>query len=74
MIFETLLIGILVALIFSEVLDIYPGGIIVPAYFALYFDLPLRIVATLFVAFLSLFILRQTETVGPEALTPTGSG
>ena len=58
MIFETLLIGILVALIFSEVLDIYPGGIIVPAYFALYFDLPLRILATLFVAFLSLFLYR----------------
>jgi poly-gamma-glutamate biosynthesis protein PgsC/CapC len=58
MIFETLLIGILVALIFSEVFDIYPGGIIVPAYFALYFDSPFRIVATLFVAFLSLFLYR----------------
>ena len=58
MIFETLLVGILVALFFSEILDIYPGGIIVPAYFALYLDLPFRVLATLLIAFLSLFIYR----------------
>ena len=58
MIFETLLVGIVIALIFSELLDIYPGGIIVPAYFALYFDSPLRIAVTLAVAFLSLAVYR----------------
>lgn len=58
MVFETLLVGILVALILSEILDIYPGGIIVPAYFALYLDSPFRIAATLAAAFLSLFFYR----------------
>lgn len=54
MIFETLLIGILVAVVYVEIMDIYPGGIIVPAYFALYLDSPLRVLATLFIAGLTL--------------------
>jgi poly-gamma-glutamate biosynthesis protein PgsC/CapC len=58
MIFETLLIGILVALLFSEILDIYPGGIIVPAYFALFLDQPVRVLSTLAVSFLCLFLYR----------------
>lgn len=55
MTFETLLIGIIVAVIYVEILDIYPGGIIVPAYIALYLDEPLRVLATVIIAFLSLF-------------------
>lgn len=55
MTFETLLIGIIVAVIYVEILDIYPGGIIVPAYIALYLDEPLRVLATIIIAFLSLF-------------------
>jgi poly-gamma-glutamate biosynthesis protein PgsC/CapC len=39
-------------------MDIYPGGIIVPAYIALYLDQPLRVVVTVLVAFLSLFSYR----------------
>ena len=58
MIYETLLIGIVVAVLYVELTDIYPGGIIVPAYFALYLDEPLRITATLAVAFLSLLTYR----------------
>lgn len=58
MIFETLLIGILVALLFSEILDIYPGGIIVPAYFALFLDQPARVLSSLAVSFLCLFLYK----------------
>lgn len=55
MIFETLLIGLVIAVLYVEILDIYPGGLIVPAYVALYYDQPLRILATVLVAFLSLY-------------------
>ncbi|MFC2166679.1 poly-gamma-glutamate biosynthesis protein PgsC [Acidobacteriota bacterium] len=59
MIFETLLIGILVAVLYVEIMDIYPGGIIVPAYFALHLDSPLRIVATLLIAALTLLTYKM---------------
>lgn len=55
MTFETLLIGLAVAVLYVEVMDIYPGGIIVPAYIALFLNQPLRIVVTIIVAFLSLY-------------------
>ena len=58
MIYETLLIGILMAILFIEITDIFPGGIIVPAYMALYLDEPLRVLATIGVAFLSLLSYR----------------
>lgn len=55
MTFETLFIGLLVAVIYVEIMDIYPGGIIVPAYIALYLDQPLRVLATILIAVLSLY-------------------
>ncbi|MFP4081899.1 MAG: poly-gamma-glutamate biosynthesis protein PgsC [Candidatus Aminicenantes bacterium] len=58
MIYETLLIGFVVAVLYVEIMDIYPGGIIVPAYIALYFDQPLRVAVTILVALLSLFTYR----------------
>lgn len=56
MAFETLMIGLLLALLYVELTGIYPGGIIVPAYVALYLDQPLRVLATLGIAILSLFL------------------
>ena len=56
MIYETLLIGIIVAIIYTEILETYPGGIIVPAYVALHLDDPLRVVITVSIAFLSLIV------------------
>jgi len=56
--FEIIVIGIVVALLYTEVMKIYPGGIIVPAYFAFYLDQPLRAVATLGVALLSLLCFK----------------
>ena len=55
MTFETLFIGLIVAVIYAEILDIYPGGIIVPAYVALYLDQPQRVLATILFAVLSLY-------------------
>lgn len=48
-----ILIGIVVALLYAEIIGILPGGIIVPALMALYLDQPLRVVATILAAFLS---------------------
>lgn len=58
MIYETLFIGLIVAVLYIEIMDIYPGGIIVPAYMALYLDQPLRILVTILIAFLGLFTYR----------------
>jgi len=55
MTFETLFIGLIVAVLYVEIMDTYPGGIIVPAYVALYLDQPLRILATIAAALLSLY-------------------
>jgi poly-gamma-glutamate biosynthesis protein PgsC/CapC len=54
-IYETFFVGLIVAVLYTELTDIYPGGIIVPAYVALFLDEPLRIVATVLVAFLALY-------------------
>ena len=54
MFYETLVIGLLVAVLYTELTDIYPGGIIVPAYCALYIDQPLRILVTVIIALVSL--------------------
>jgi len=58
MIYETLFIGLVVAVFYVELMDIYPGGIIVPAYVAFYLDQPLRVLVTLVIAFLSLLTYR----------------
>ncbi len=58
MIFETLIIGLVIAVLYVEIMDIYPGGIIVPAYVALYLDQPLKVLATILVAVLSIFIYK----------------
>lgn len=51
---ETLLIGLVLALLWAEITDVSPGGIIVPGYFALSIGQPLRVAATLAVAVLTL--------------------
>jgi poly-gamma-glutamate biosynthesis protein PgsC/CapC len=55
MTFETLFIGLIIAVIYVEIMDIYPGGIVVPGYVALYLDQPLRVLATILIALLSLY-------------------
>jgi gamma-polyglutamate biosynthesis protein CapC len=55
---ETLLVGLVLALLWAEITDVSPGGIIVPGYFALYLDRPLRVAATLAVALLTLAVYK----------------
>ena len=50
----TVVIGIAVALLLTELTGLLPGGIIVPAFAALYFDQPLRLLATILAALLGL--------------------
>jgi gamma-polyglutamate biosynthesis protein CapC len=50
----TVIIGVVVALLWAEFTGLLPGGIIVPAYLALYLGQPLRVAATIAAAFLSL--------------------
>jgi poly-gamma-glutamate biosynthesis protein PgsC/CapC len=54
MTYETFFWGLILALFYAEIMEIYPGGIIVPAYFALYLDHPARVGATILIALLSL--------------------
>ncbi|MFC2083345.1 poly-gamma-glutamate biosynthesis protein PgsC [Candidatus Bipolaricaulota bacterium] len=63
MIVETAFIGLAVATLFVELTGIYPGGIIVPAYVALFVDQPLRIVGTLVVALLAWGVYRLLARV-----------
>jgi poly-gamma-glutamate biosynthesis protein PgsC/CapC len=58
MVFETLLIGLLLALLYTEFAEISPGGLVVPGYMALYLDQPLRVLATLLVAVMALLVYR----------------
>jgi poly-gamma-glutamate biosynthesis protein PgsC/CapC len=58
MMYETFFIGLILAVLYVEIMDIYPGGIIVPAYIALYLDQPLRVLATVLIALLSLLTYR----------------
>jgi len=50
----TVIIGVVVALLWAEITGLLPGGIIVPAFLALYLDQPLRAAATIAAALLSL--------------------
>ncbi len=58
MTYETLFIGLLVAVLYVEIFGIYPGGIIVPAYIALYLDQPLRVLMTLAIAVICVLVYR----------------
>jgi poly-gamma-glutamate biosynthesis protein PgsC/CapC len=50
---EAAFVGLLVATLWTELTGIYPGGIIVPAYLALFINQPLRLAGTLVVALLA---------------------
>jgi len=56
--YETIFIGLFIAVLYVELFGVYPGGIIVPAYIALYLDQPLRVALTVAVAILCVFLYR----------------
>jgi len=55
---ETILVGVVVALLFIEWSGVWPGGIVVPGYLALSLDRPERVLATLVAAFMTLGLYR----------------
>ncbi|MFP4177386.1 MAG: poly-gamma-glutamate biosynthesis protein PgsC/CapC [Acholeplasmataceae bacterium] len=55
---ETILLGMLLAIVFYELTDISPGGIIVPGMLAYYVYDPRRIILTVVVAVLASFLVR----------------
>ncbi len=58
MTYETLFVGLILAVLYVEIFEIYPGGIIVPGYMALEVDQPLRVLVTVAIAFLCLYSYR----------------
>nr|VFJ69030.1 MAG: poly-gamma-glutamate biosynthesis protein PgsC/CapC [Candidatus Kentron sp. FM]VFJ69044.1 MAG: poly-gamma-glutamate biosynthesis protein PgsC/CapC [Candidatus Kentron sp. FM]VFK17766.1 MAG: poly-gamma-glutamate biosynthesis protein PgsC/CapC [Candidatus Kentron sp. FM] len=56
-------IGIVISFLFSMIVGIYPGGIIVPGYIALYLDRPLDIVVTFAVSWFAYFIVSRLSYV-----------
>lgn len=56
--YSSLFLGLVLALLYVELIGISPGGLIVPGYFALYLDQPWRPLATIAVAFLILALYR----------------
>ena len=56
--FNTLILGIMVAIIFYEITNISPGGIIVPGLLAMYISQPQRIVYTIIVAIVTYLIVK----------------
>ncbi len=55
---EIFLIGLIVSCVFVEMTGFYPGGLIVPAYFAAQSEQPFRLVGTLVVASITWIIYR----------------
>ncbi|MBN2286167.1 MAG: poly-gamma-glutamate biosynthesis protein PgsC [Tissierellales bacterium] len=55
---ELLILGLLISLIYTEATGISPGGIIVPAYFAIYFNDPYRIMSTLAISIICVLFIK----------------
>lgn len=55
---ETFFLGVILALLYSEITGYVPGGIIVPAFIATILDVPQRALLTLVAAFIALAFYR----------------
>lgn len=52
------ILGIIVSIIYYEITEISPGGIIVPGYMVLFLNQPIRIVITLMLSITTLYIVK----------------
>lgn len=52
-----IILGIIISIIFYEITEISPGGIIVPGYIALFLDQPVRIVLTILLSIATLYLI-----------------
>ena len=55
---ELAVLALLVSLIFTEFTNLLPGGIIVPFYFALYLDDPVKIIATVVSSVIAMLVVK----------------
>ena len=55
---ELAVLALLVSLLFTELTNILPGGVIVPFYFALYLDDPVKIAATVISAVIAVGVVK----------------
>ncbi len=62
MILQLFIIGLVVGFIFYEITGISPGGVIAPAYFALFIYEPDRIIMTIIIALIVYVIVRILST------------
>jgi poly-gamma-glutamate biosynthesis protein PgsC/CapC len=51
-------IGVIISLVFAELLGASAGGIVVPGYIAMYLDRPLQIIGTLLVSLVTWLLIR----------------
>ena len=58
MIFQSIGLGLVVSLVFSEILGLAAGGLVVPGYIALYMDQPLRIMGTVLASLVTYEFIR----------------
>ena len=56
-------IGLVISLVFSEMLGLTAGGLVVPGYMALYLDRPLIVVLTCCISYLTYFIVHALSAV-----------
>ena len=55
---ELAVLALLISLVFTELTNLVPGGIIVPSYFALYLDDPVKILATVISALIAMAVVK----------------
>ena len=55
---EILIIALIISIIFFEITDLTPGGLLVPGLMVIYINNPIRMVYTLAIAILSFFIVK----------------
>lgn len=58
MVNEVIILGIILSIIFYEITEISPGGLIVPAYIAFYLDNPQRVLITILAGILTFLIVK----------------
>ena len=58
MIFQSIELGLVVSLVFSEILGLAAGGLVVPGYIALYMDQPMRILGTVLASLVTYAFIR----------------
>ncbi len=63
MIYQSIGLGLVVSLVFSEILGLAAGGLVVPGYIALYLDQPLRILGTVLASLLTYGVIRLLSNV-----------